>query len=452
MVRRSEEQEQQMTICYGTAGAKDWKEIEFIMIDLRDAFCHFAIHQSEWRHAVTPDETEAGALLWVAMLFGYKAAPYLMSRLSAAIGRLLQSMVLPSEQQAQIYMDDIILAIRGPATHRAKLTAMVLHTVEIFGVQVAHNKGERGVRVQWIGASFEIKDNRDLMISLQPKMIQEIKEEVGTWLGRGMIPIKTLRKITGKLSWVAGVLPRLRWVINMFYATLAAAEKEEQEGVAKDRRAKRHDTREKKGLVAAKRLKLGIQWVTALFEKPEQMLIRVEPLVERPVFRGIITDASPRGMGGLLVRLREGSDRLEVLEAFETVVSREETALLKVEYGEASSQAVMETLAILRALHKWGTELQGMSVLIRSDSATALGVVVQHLRGKDNTETDWLSRPHDRGEKPETLKGVKIFRLASSDKTSGLFELPPPGAAASEGAWSASDCTTACAASQEGGF
>lgn len=74
-----------------------------------------------------------------------------------------------------------------------------------------------------------------------------------------MVATKMLRKITaGKLSWIAGVLPRLRWVVNMFYATLTAADREEKEGIERMRASKRQDTREKRGFVAAKRLQPGI--------------------------------------------------------------------------------------------------------------------------------------------------------------------------------------------------
>ena len=58
------------------------KQREFVLVDLADAFCHFSVANEELRHCVTPDETSDGCLLWVAMLFGYRAAPLIMARLS----------------------------------------------------------------------------------------------------------------------------------------------------------------------------------------------------------------------------------------------------------------------------------------------------------------------------------------------------------------------------------
>lgn len=65
---------------------------EFVLIDLEDAICHWPAHREELRHCVTPDEHEENALMWVAMLFGFRAAPLLMCRLASAVGQLIQAM------------------------------------------------------------------------------------------------------------------------------------------------------------------------------------------------------------------------------------------------------------------------------------------------------------------------------------------------------------------------
>ena len=60
----------------------------------------------------------------------------------------------------------------------------------------------------------------------------------------------------GKLSWLAGILPRTRWAVSIFYCTLADAEREAVEGVAK----RQGDNRPKRGLVPVKRLELACKW------------------------------------------------------------------------------------------------------------------------------------------------------------------------------------------------
>ena len=89
-------------------------EVEFILLDLKDAFCHFGVHPDELKHCVSPGLECGTALVWVAMLFGFKGAPLVMGRLSAAIGRLLQSLFHPASGQVQVYIDDVALMLRGP--------------------------------------------------------------------------------------------------------------------------------------------------------------------------------------------------------------------------------------------------------------------------------------------------------------------------------------------------
>ena len=121
-------------------------EVEFILLDLQDAFCHFGVHPAELKHCISPGLTNGTALLWVAMLFGFKGAPLIMGRLSAAIGRLLQSLFHPAEGQVQVYIDDVALMLRGSKELRDLQLAKVLYVLAAFGVQVAMEEG--GTRLQ----------------------------------------------------------------------------------------------------------------------------------------------------------------------------------------------------------------------------------------------------------------------------------------------------------------
>ncbi len=151
------------------------------------------------------------------------------------------------------------------------------------------------------------------------------------------------------------------------------------------------------------------------------------------------------------------SQTLVPVAAVEALVTEEEAKLLKVKYGESSSQAVMEAYAILRALDAWATQLQGHIMMIRSDSSVALGMLrklssphdslnflaaeitlrlekfqiprmaLHHLKGRLNKEADWLSRISERteSEKPEGLKDVQLRR--ATGWTENRFWLTPPG-------------------------
>ena len=438
---------------------------EFYLIDLQDAFTHFAIRKEELRHCVTPDEKEEEAILWRAMLFGYKAAPLLMGRLSSAIGRLCQSICDPKLTQYQIYVDDLLVASLGCRAWRDVQFSAVLYTLAALGVRVNLKKGERGRRVQWIGCTIEVPEmnpeGKDdvVVLGLSQQMVEQVVETLKTWKTAGVGSVKELRTLTGRMSWIAGVLPRLRWTVNVLYATLSEVEKDQRDGTEARRAQSRSDPREKPGLFHIKRLG-GIQfWLLKLFERPAELLVREERLFKTRVTWGIITDASPRGWGAILVKVEDGVFRkLEPMAAAEALISEEEAKLLEVEFGEASSQAVMEAYAILRAIAIWPLKLGGNAILIRSDSSVALGmlrklssphktlnylaaeialrlekfrvqrVVHHHLRGTLNKEADWLSRivERDNKAKPAGLEGVRLTRYAPW--TAEKFWISPPGA------------------------
>lgn len=60
---------------------------------------------------------------------------------------------------------------------------------------------------------------------------------------------------------------------------------------------------------------------------------------EAPRIDGVITDASPKECGAILVKVIPGERRQLPVEAVEGLKSETEAKLLKVEFGESSSQA-----------------------------------------------------------------------------------------------------------------
>ena len=91
---------------------KDPVVAQLIAFDLKDAFCHFGLCKEELKHSLAPLDDE-NFVLFSAMLFGFRSAPLIMGRLSAAIGRLWQAMMEPYEAQLQVYIDDVLMMARG---------------------------------------------------------------------------------------------------------------------------------------------------------------------------------------------------------------------------------------------------------------------------------------------------------------------------------------------------
>ena len=87
-------------------------------VDLQDAFCHFGVHPDELRHCISPGLESGTGILWVAMLFGFKAAPLVMGRLSAAVEWLVQSLFHPASGQVQVCIDDVEPGTAQPAVSK----------------------------------------------------------------------------------------------------------------------------------------------------------------------------------------------------------------------------------------------------------------------------------------------------------------------------------------------
>ena len=281
-----------------TRGGPFEEDAGFMLLDLKDAFCHFGLHPKELCHAVSPGLESGTGILWCAMLFGYTAAPLIMGRLSAAIARLVQSLVHPAEGQTQMYVDDLLLLLRGSRAHRESILALVIYTLTAFGVQLSLDKGERGIRCTWIGTTFELREGK-IVLGTPRKLLEEVQGKLEEWAKAGMLSVREMRSVAGKLSWIAGITPRLRWAVAAIYAVITAVEKDEAAGQEHVRAAKRDkDRRPKTGLAHRKRLGTALPWLQAALKAPHLYLIREEELQEAETTWGMVTDASPRGLGG----------------------------------------------------------------------------------------------------------------------------------------------------------
>lgn len=88
-----------------------------------------------------------------------------------------------------------------------------LTTAAALGIKTALSKGERGPQVQWIGVRFALVDG-NLILFLPEKYTKELIEKLKAWEGKGLAPLRHLRQVAEKTSWMAGLLPRARWVVT----------------------------------------------------------------------------------------------------------------------------------------------------------------------------------------------------------------------------------------------
>ena len=426
---------------------RDWA-MELVGGDLQDAFCHCAVDPAEQAHCLVPG-LDNDMVLFKAMLFGFRAAPLIMGRLSACMSRMWQSFLLSHEGNLQCYT---LLVIQGTKDERNSMISLLLYTAWAMGINLAYPKGERGARLVWIGMSIEVDIVKKMIhLSVPDKLISEVVSRMDKW--KNMISLRELRSTTGKLSWLAGILPKCKWAVSIMYSVVASCERDLREGKEQERAAKRKDKREKLGLVHASRVDLPKTWFLKLFAMEAQWRTRSIPLNVSPPTHAIITDASPLGLGIILAAVDKAKEELTPLVA---VYGLKLAKFIGVPHGAADGQSTLEAFAVLLGLKYWAATLKNMPVLTKSDSTVALALarrlrsssptlnwvgaemaltmeangmtelVCHHIAGKLNKEADYLSRPEKKEDKlPEGLADLKVRQLTEGWMMESLLE--PPG-------------------------
>ena len=433
----------------------DWAR-EMVLVDVSDAFPHLGVHGKELEHCLAPDIEGSGYLLFRALLFGYKTAPLLWSRLAAWVARLLQSCIPLHVGQHQVYLDDSCWMLQGTLRERTTALAFIIYTMAALGLEVSIKKGERGAQVTWAGLHFRLISRDEMLLTLPEKFLADLQTTLESLASRGMAPIRELRSITGKISWLAGALPRTRWLVRIFYAVLTAREAELRTGEEEKRRRERTDSRVKEFLFPVKRLERArltlLQILATVRERPTRKVSLKRQATAKAT---ILTDASPEGLGAVLIV------NGKVLGALASPVMADDARALQFALGESSSQGIVEALAAVYALFHWGGKLAGLNVdlTFQADSITALAVLhkksagsptlnflgatlsiflerfrieqimLQHVPGVANKVADYLSRPSSWSTEslPSELHGIEISTGPS--RHSGFYPLPTPGEA-----------------------
>ena len=388
------------------------------------------------------------------MSFGFKGAPLVMGRLSAAAMRLFQAMMPDSQGQIQCYMDDPFMVLQGPPHERQAILAMIIYTVHAFGLQLSYGKAERGTKLSWIGVNIEVDEvNKLIILSPRPpeKLVSEVTLRLRTW--DSMVSLKSLKSTTGKLSWIAGIIPRCRWAVSI-YGVIADHERDVASGAEARRAAAREDQRDKSGLVPAKRMRLAREWLLKMLEAQEVWRARKVLLVDEAPKFAITTGASPLGLGAVLSAINHGTQELVPLAAVKGKVTRNMAATLGIKHNDPSGQAVLEAWTVLLAIRYWVFKLRDQKILLKADSTVALAVskklssstptlnwvgaelglvlethsmgelTIHHLAGKLNVVADHLSRPDKEGP-PPGLGDVQVRVMNEAWMLDS--RLPPPG-------------------------
>ena len=102
----------------------------------------------------------------------------------------------------------------------------------------------------------------------------------------------------------------------------------------------------RKHLVHETRVALPLEWLLRLFQSFSEGMERPIDLRRRQPTFSIILDASPWGLGGLLVHRQSRS----LLEFFSSPIDARDEATLGITIGGSSAQGAVEALAIVAAV------------------------------------------------------------------------------------------------------
>ena len=229
--------------------------------------------------------------------------------------------------------------------------------------------------------------------------------------------------------------------MRILYAVLTKHERE-----VKRRAARRVQRRTPENMIHTKRMALALTWVAAFWQANSATLTRVYAVKEVDADLGITTDASPWGVGAILLHVTTG----KVMSAIEATLTPEDADELGVIIGDPAGQGVLELLGIFLALQCWIHHFQRRRRVpqLRADSLAALGAarkyaspvpamnhlggelglllevhdvpepVSAHLPGPLNVAADYTSRINAPKVPPipDCLRGVKVKSLLRGPK------------------------------------
>jgi transposase InsO family protein len=349
----------------------------FTRLDMRDGYHHLRIRKGDEKY--TAFITEYGLYEWTVACFGLKNAPAEFARyMSNILRQFLNDFVV-------VYFDDIIVYSNNPEDHWRHVK-QVLEKIKEHKVNLKITKCEFGVKeTEFLGQIINGKTMR-----MQSEKVKAILE----WpTPKEKDDIATFRGLTGYY----------RQYIEKF----------------SDKMRPLNEALTKKEFEWTEREEKAFQKIKDEY-RGEKMLILID--LEKQIW--VYADASDYALGSEISQLDENGKRRPVL-----FYSRKLTPA-EMNYSTADK----ELLAIVQTLKKFQHYLRGTKypVIIKSDhrnlrtfmttkelnarqarwaeELSSYDFVIEHVKGKENTVADALSRRPDHKEAKEVDRRKQIFK------------------------------------------
>jgi hypothetical protein len=415
---------------------------ELCTVDFEDAFHTLPLKEQD--RGVMAFQTLTGWAVFGVLCCGMAGAPLIWCRTSAVGCRLGQAIYQPHELRVQCFVDDPALGARGTPEQRRWYIGSLLLFWTVVGFRLNWRKGHRGQVVPWIGAQIAIErqpygTQRGLFygtrVTLAPGKFKELQDAVELIHGsRGLVPVKTIQRVAGQLSWASGMFTWIRGFNACLWAALTA-HAAEQSKLATKWSLKKRPTQ----LFFVLRVQQAIAWIRKLLagvvRDPSGSALVVQKWTSVCTRKAqmawcVRTDASPFGMGAIL--FYHGAPKAWIAEEW----APEDYGLLQAQRGDPAWQAEWELLAVLIAVDAWLPHLHSQAMcLLQTDATAALHdaarmsgrtpamnalaaelalrfesaqvhIMPEHLNGTLNFQCDALSRLAKGAAIPVVLMGI----------------------------------------------
>ena len=285
------------------------------------------------------------------MLWGRAAA--FMMRLSAS--------VYPADLlRLQCFVDDPWMIARGSARARRKRMTGIILLWLALGLSLSWRKKQIAFEVRWIGVTISLTRD-EIWVGLPADFVAKVLKDITDLMQLRAIPAKRLRKTTGALTWISGVVIFVRAFIAPLWAALASTA--------------HWDGPPDAATVSQRQVSQALRWLALFLSGNRGTLTRRIRAAPRHFVTSvqIVTDACPWGVGGVLF-----VNDLPVAW-FSSELLDLDLEMLEAERGNPQGQAAFEGLALLIALRSWAHVWKDESafILTRSDSIAALGALIK---------------------------------------------------------------------------
>ena len=208
-------------------------------------------------------------------------------------------------------------------------------------------------------------------------------------IGKPTVRINSFRSFCGQASFFAGLVPHLRPFLAGCWAAIADAGRRAQVRPIRNREAHRSTTtvnseqsgvlRAGNGIVFTQQAAHSLSWLAAFFGRIDGSLVRrfpYEKVNRRRYGCFVATDASPWGIGGILVL--DGTP----VQYFSDIINIDDCTRFRAKIGDSAFNTLWEALAMLIAIRLWLPENPSLDLQVRGDNLSALASLLK-LKAKD---------------------------------------------------------------------